>query len=71
MAQVFWRLVLLCYLSSIGPSGWMASPMTALVFLGGLGLRLISGSGGIGLSLVFIRGLVAGLLIDILFLFFR
>ncbi len=44
--------------------------MTALVFLGGLGLRLISGGGGIRLSLVFIGDLVAGLPIGILFVLF-
>ncbi len=70
MAQVLWRLVFLCYLGSIDPSGWMAFPMTALFFLEGLGLRLLSRGGGIVLSLVFIRGLVARLLIDILFVLF-
>ncbi len=50
----------------------MTSLITALVFLDGLGLKLISGDRGIvGLKLVFvfIGGLVAGLLIDILFVF--
>ncbi len=72
VAQVLWRLVLLRYLSSIDPNGWMTSPMTALVFFGGLGLRLISGSGGaVGLSLVFIlRSLILGLLVGVLFVFF-
>ncbi len=49
----------------------MASPITALVFLGGLGLRLISGGGGIGLSLVFIGGFITELPIGILFVFFH
>ncbi len=36
IALVLWRLVfiLLRYLGSIDPSGWMISPTTALVFLG-------------------------------------
>ncbi len=76
MAQVLWHLVLilLYYLGSINPSCWMASSTTTLVFLRGLGLRLISRSGGIvGLNLIFdfIGGLVAGLLISVLFGFFR
>ncbi len=73
MAQVFWRLVLilLCYLRSIDSSGWMAFSTTALVFLGGLGLRLISRRGGLRLSLVFILGsFIARLPIDILLIFF-
>ncbi len=60
VAQVLRCLVLFRYLSSIDPGGWMASiasPTTALVFLGSLGLRLISGVGGVvGLSLVFVLG---------------
>ncbi len=51
----------------------MTYPTTALVFLGGLDLMLISGSGRIvGLSLVFvlIGGLVARLPIDVFFVFF-
>ncbi len=57
VAQVLRRLVLLCYLGSIDPNGWMASPTTTLVFLGGVSLRLISGSrGAVGLSLVFVLG---------------
>ncbi len=73
MAQVLRCLVLLYYLGSINPSGWMASPTTALVFLGGLGLRLISGSGGaVRLSLVFVfRGLILGLPVGVLLVFFR
>ncbi len=69
MAEVLRRLVFLCYLSSIDSSSWMASPTTALVFFGGLGLRLISKRGGLGLSLV-LGGLIAGLLIGILLVFF-
>ncbi len=54
VAQVFSLiLVLLCYLSGVDPSGWMASPTAALVFLWGLGLRLISKKGIVRLSLVF------------------
>ncbi len=57
VAQVLGRLVFFCYFGSIDPSGWMASPTTALVFLGDLGLRLISGGrGAMGLSLVFVLG---------------
>ncbi len=69
--QVYWHLVFLSYLYSIISSGWVASPTNALVFLEDLGLKLISGSEGIGFSLVFIGGLVAGLPIGILFIFFR
>ncbi len=76
MAQVFWHLVLLCYLSNIDPDDWMASMaslVTALVFLGSLDLRLISGGrGAMGLSLVFVlEGLVLGLPIDVLSVFCR
>ncbi len=71
MAQVLWRYVFLYYLGSIDPSGWMASPMTAFVFLGGLGLRLISKGKGIGLSLVFIGGFIVGLPMGILFVLFH
>ena len=50
----------------------MASSTAALVFFGGLGLRLISGSGGaMGLSLVFVLGgLVLGLSISVFLVFF-
>ncbi len=50
----------------------MASLTTALVFLGGLGLRLISGDrGAVELSLVFVlRGLILGLPVGILLVFF-
>ncbi len=72
VAQVLRRLILFCYLGSIDPSGWMASPTTAFVFLEGLGLRLISGSGGtVGLSLVFVLGgLILGLPVGVLLVFF-
>ncbi len=70
MAEVLLRLIFFHYLGSVDLSGWMASPTTVFVFLGGLGLKLISGGGGIGLSLVFIGGLIAGLLIGILFVLF-
>ncbi len=74
IAQVFWCLVfvLLCYLDGINPSGWMASmasPTTTLLLLGSLGLRLISKRGGLGLSFV-LGGLIAGLLIGVLLVFF-
>ncbi len=65
-------LVLFRYLDSIDLGSWMASsmasPTTALVFLGSLGLRLISGSGGaVGLNLVFVlEGLALGLSIGVL-----
>ncbi len=75
VAQVLGRLILFCYLGSIDPGGWMASmasPTTALIFLESLGLRLISGGGGaVGFSLVFVlRGLILGLPVGILFVFF-
>ncbi len=75
VAQVLWCLVLFRYLGSINPGGWMASmasPMTALIFLGSLGLRLVSGVGGaVGLSLVFVLGgLILGLPVGVLLVFF-
>ncbi len=72
MAQVLGRLVFFRYLGSVDPSGWMASPTTVLVFLGGLDLRLISGGGAtVGLSLVFVLGgLILGLPVGILLVFF-
>ncbi len=75
VAQVLRCLILFRYLGSIDPGGWiasMASPTTALVFLGSLGLRLISGGGGaVGLSLVFVlRGLILGLPLGVLLIFF-
>ncbi len=76
MAQVLWRLILFHYLGNIDPGGWMASiasMTTALAFLGGLDLRLISGGRGIvGFSLVFVFGcLIAGLSVGVLLVFFR
>ncbi len=49
----------------------MASPTTALIFFGSLGLRLISRSGGaVGLNIVFVlEGLILELLVDILLVF--
>ncbi len=72
VALILRRLVFLRYLGSIDPNGWMASPTTALVFFEGLGLRLISrGGGAVGLSLVFVLGgLILGLPVGILFVFF-
>ncbi len=51
----------------------MASLTTALVFLGSLGLKLISGGGGVaGLSLVFVLGgLALGLSVGVLLVFGR
>ncbi len=72
VAQVLRCLVFFCYLGSIDPGDWMASsmvsPATALVFLGSLGLRLISEGGGVvGLSLVFVLGgLALGLSVGVL-----
>ncbi len=76
VAQVLRCLVFFYYLGSIDLSGWMASsmasPTTALVFLGGRGLRLISGGRGVvGLSLVFVFGALAlGLLVGVLIVSF-
>ena len=55
VAQVLsFVLILFCYLGNIDLSNWMTSLTIALVFLRGLGLRLISGRRIVGLSLVFI-----------------
>ncbi len=75
VAQVLWSLALLRYLGSIDPGAWMASMAsltTTLVFLGSLGLRLISGGGGVvGLNLVFVLGgIILGLPVGILLVFF-
>ncbi len=75
VAQVLERLVLFCYLGSIDLGGWMVSmvsPTIALVFFGSLGLRLISGGGGVvGLSLVFVLGgLILGLQVGVFLIFF-
>ncbi len=76
MAQVLWRLVFVLsrYLGSIDPGRWMASmasPTTAFVFFGSLGLKLISGGGGIvGLSFVFVLGgIIARLSVGVLVVF--
>ncbi len=71
VAQVLERLVLFLYLDSIDPSGRMASLTTALVFLGGLSLRLISGGGrAVGLNLIFVlKGLILGLPVGVLLSF--
>ncbi len=74
MAQVLWSFVLLRYLGSIDPGGWIASmvsPTPEFVFLGSLGLRLISGGGEtMGLSLIFVLGgLILELLIGIFLVF--
>ncbi len=74
VAQVLWCFVFFYYLGNIDPGGWMASSMasstTALVFLGSLGLRLMSGGGVVGLSLVFVLGDFAlGLSIGVLLVF--
>ncbi len=72
MTQIFWCLVFFCYLGNIDSDGWMASLTTTLVFLGGLGLRLVRGGGEVvGLSLVFVLGgLILGLLVGVLLVFF-
>ena len=72
MDQVLGHLIFFCYLGSIDPSGWIASPTTAFIFLGSLGLRLISGDGkAVGLSLVFVLGgLILRLLVGIFLVFF-
>ncbi len=72
VAQVLRCFVLFHYFGSIDPSGWMASLTTALIFFGGLRLRLISGGGGaVGLSLVFVLGdLVLRLPIGVFLVFF-
>ncbi len=75
VAQFLWSFVLLRYLGSIDPGGWMASMAfltTPFVFLGSLGLRLISGGGGaVGLNLVFVLGgLILGLPVGVLLVFF-
>ncbi len=76
MAQVLWYLFLFRYLGSVHLDGSMASsmtsPTTALVFLGSLGLRLVSGGGEVvGLSLVFVLGgFAVGLLVGVLLVFF-
>ncbi len=72
VAQVLGRFILFRYLSGINPSGWMASLTTVLVFLGGLGLRLISrGREAVGFSLVFVLGgLILGLLVGVFLVFF-
>ncbi len=77
VAQVLWCLVIFCYLGSIDFDGWMvssmASPMTALVLLWGLGLKLISrGGGAVGLGLDFVLGgLALGLSVGVLLVFGR
>ncbi len=75
VTQVLQCLVFFRYLGSIDPGGWMASmasPTTVLVFLGRLGLRLVSGSGGaVGLCLVFVLGgLILELPVGVLLVFF-
>ncbi len=73
VTQVFWYLILLFYFVSIDSGGWMtlmASLMIMFVFFGCLGLRLIRRRGGLGLSLV-LGGLIAGLLVGVLLVFFR
>ncbi len=77
VAPVLWCLVFFRSLSSIDSGTWMASsmasPTTALIFLGGLDLRLISGGrGAMGLSLVFvIGGLVLVLPVGVFLVFLR
>ena len=73
VAQIFGLvLVLLCYLSCIDPSGWITLPTSMmLIFLGGLGLKLISGRRQMGLSLFFIlESFIAMLPIGVILVFF-
>ncbi len=75
VAQVLRCLALSRYLDSIDPGSWMASvasPTTALVYLGSLGLRLINGGGrAVRLSLVFVlEGLILELPVGVLLVFF-
>ena len=64
-------LVLLYYLDGIKLSSWMASLPIFLTLFGGLGLRLISGRGVMGLSLllIFVESLIAVLPIGIFLIF--
>ena len=66
-------LILFCYLSGIDPSGWITLPNSmTLVFLEGLGLRLISKRRQMRLSLFFvlIGSLIAMLPIGVVLVFF-
>ena len=72
MAQILGLVfILLCYFGGIDLKGWMTSPTTALVFFGGLYLRLISKREIVRLSFFFILGsLITVYPIDVLFIFF-
>ena len=60
------------YFCGINPNGWMVSLLASVPFFGVLGLKLISGRRGIGLSLVPILGsLIAMLLLGVFFVLFR
>ena len=65
-------LVFLCYLDAIDRKGWRASLPTFLTLFPGLGLRLISGRGVMGLSLffVFARSFITVLLIGVFLVLF-
>ena len=66
-------LVLFCYFSSIDSNDGMTLPIfITLVFLEGLGLSLISKRWQMGFSLffIFVKNLIAVLLIDVVIVFF-
>ena len=58
------------YLSCIDPGGWTVSLSTSVALFGVLGLRLISGSRGLRLSLIF-GNLIVVLPFGVPFVFFR
>ena len=74
VGQVFSLILIpLCYLGGVDPGDWRGSLSIFLTFLGGLGLRLISGREVMGLSLLFIYvgSLIAVLPIDIFLVLFN
>ena len=73
VTQVFsFVLIFFCYLGGINPSGWIASTTTAFIFLGSLGLRLISKKGIVRLILIFVlvRSFIAMLPKGVVLVFF-
>ena len=72
MAQVLSLvLIFFCYIGDVNFSGWKAFLSIFLMLLGNLGLKLISGRGGIRFNLVFILGnLIVVLPIGVFFVFF-
>ncbi len=72
MAQILnLVLIFLCYLGDIDPSGWIIFSTATLVFFGGLGLKLISERGIMGLSFIFVLvgSLIAMLPISVILVF--